>query len=234
MKTLAFNITSIILFTIVFNAVAQAPDTTKRPSRWEKKFLIGATFDNGLNTITGTNLPSSYFSRPGLGGSIKAEYYFTKHIGITAGVAFETRGAGIITPDLVKDLGNPDSTHRARIKFLSLEVPVALVLRGFEPIRGTRLHVEGGITPSRNMLSRYIFLSIEDGFHLIEDQSAQYYKTDLLLHAVVGLDINAADACIFQVHFIGNWGTRNVYGNSFSPSADGRNRMIGIRLGWIF
>jgi hypothetical protein len=247
MKTSVIKMIFVLLVGISFSAAAQQAteeattkkeiaemDTVPKKSIWDKKFLIGITFDNAVVSIKGANLPQDYFFRPGVGGAIKAEYYFTKNIGLTAGLAWETRGAGIITPDNVADLGDADSTHRARIKFYSLEAPIALVLRGIEPIKGTRLHAEFGVTPTRNIHSKYIFLSIEDGFHKVENHSDQYYKTDVLIHAQFGIDIDAAEACVFQIHFWGNWGTGNVYNQTAFPGADGQSRLYGIRLGWLF
>lgn len=235
MKTLDISkFTLVILLMTAFSARAQNSDSAKVKSIWDKKFFWGVTLNNALTTIDGTNLPQEYFSRPTVGGSIKTEYYFSKYIGATIGVGFIAKGAGIITPDLYSGLGDPDSTHRARIKFYSLEVPIAIIFRGFEPIKGTRIHAELGIIPSKIIESKYIFLSVEDGFHLIEDHSDRYYKTDLSLHASLGLDVNAGSSCIFQVDFYGNWGTANVYNPAFFPNQNGRNQLYGIRLGWLF
>ncbi len=235
MKTLAYKkFVIIILLMTPFLAVAQQSDSVKSKSVWDKKFYWGATLNNALTTIEGANLPQEYFSRPTIGGSLKTEYYFSKYIGVTIGVGFIAKGAGIITPDLFSGLGNPDSTYRARIKFYNLELPIAFIFRGLEPIKGTRLHAELGIIPSKIIESKYIFLSVEDGFHLIEDHSDRYYKTDLFIHASIGLDINAATSCIFQIDLYGNWGTANVYNTNFFPNQSGRNQLYGIRLGWLF
>lgn len=234
MKILAIKLSiATLMGWACLGAYAQA-DSIDENSVWNKKFLWGATFNNALVSFKGDGLPQDYFWRPGLGVTLKTEYYLTKHIGITVGATFQAKGAGIITPDLVKELGNADSTHRARIKFYNLEVPVALIFRGLETFRGTRLHAELGVVPSRNLYSKYIFLSIEDGFHVVENHSDRYYKTDLFIHASLGMDINAAKACIFQVHFYGNWGTKNVYKTEAFPGADGRNNLYGLKLGWLF
>lgn len=232
MKTSAINL--VVLLTVLsLKGVAQ-PDTSTYHSRWEKKWYWGASLNNAIVSFTGSNLPAEYFWRPALGVTLKGEYFFHPNVGITAGCTFQAKGAGIITPDRDKSLGNPDSTYRARIKFYDLELPIALVVRGLEPIHGTRLRAEIGIVPARMLYARYTFLSVEDGFHLIENHSDRYYKTDLFLQGALGLDINAADACIFQVHLYGNWGTRNIYEAASFPGANGRNGLYGIRLGWVF
>ncbi len=235
MKTLAISkLAVVILLTTASLAEAQQRDSVKEKSIWDKKFYWGATFNNALANIVGSDLPQEYFSRPSIGGSLKTEYYFTKNIGATIGVTFQAKGAGIITPDVFNGLGDPDSTHRARIKFYNLEIPIAVIFRGFEPIKGTRVHAELGVIPSKIIESKYIFLSVEDGFHLIEDHSDRYYKTDLFIHASLGLDINAGNSCIFQIDLYGNWGTANVYNTNFFPNKNGRNQLYGIRLGWLF
>lgn len=209
-------------------------DSIKSKNRADKAFFWGATFNNALVTFKGDNLPQDYFWRPGLGITLKTEWFIHRNIGVSAGLTFQAKGAGIITPDYYQALGDPDSTHRARIKFYNFELPLVVILRGGSPIKGTRLRGEFGIIPSWNVYSKYTFLSIEDGFHLVEDQSDQYYKNDLFLASAVGLDIDAANACVFQVHLYGNWGTKNVFDTRFFPNADGRNVVYGIRLGWLF
>lgn len=232
MKTSAIKVI-VLLVASAATGFAQT-DSSQQKSRWEKRWLWGASFNNSLVSFRGAHSANNYFWRPGLGVTLKGEFFITPYLGLTAGVTFHAKGAGIITPDTNKDLGDPDSTYRARIKFYNLEVPVAIVFRGLEPIRGTRLRAELGLVPSRIVYAKYIFLSVEDGFHFVEDQSNRYYKSDLFVQAALGLDINANDACIFQVHLYGNWGTRNVYNTTLAPGAAARNQLYGIRLGWMF
>jgi hypothetical protein len=232
MKISAINLV-MLLVAVSLQAFAQT-DSTAVGSRWDKNWYWGASLNNAIVSFTGTNLPNRYFWRPSLGLTVKGEYFPGTHLGISVGCTFQAKGAGIITPDVDKSLGNPDSTYRARIKFYDLEVPIALVLRGLEPVRGTRLRAEVGFVPARMLYAKYIFLSVEDGFHFIEDQSNRYYRTDLFIQGALGLDINASEACIFQVHLYGNWGTRNIYNTNIFPGANGRNQVYGIRLGWMF
>ncbi len=236
MKTLDIKkiMGALLLITGTLSMNAQDRDSVTEKTVWDKKFLIGATFNNGIVTFSGNALAQEYFLRPSIGGALKAEFYFTPNIGLTAGLGFQVKGAGMITPDKVKGLGNSDSTFRARIKMYNLEIPIAIVFRGFEVIKGTRLHAELGISPSKILNSEYVFLSVEDGFHLIEDHSNRYYKSDLFINTSIGIDINAATSCIFQVHLYGNWGTQNVYEGSAFPNKDGRNNLYGIKLGWLF
>jgi hypothetical protein len=211
-----------------------APDTLKRKEIFDKKFFWGGSFNNALTIFKGSNMPDEYFWKPALGVTLKAEYYFHKNIGVSVGFTYQQKGAGIITPDFDKSLGDPDSTHRARIKTNALEIPLVLILRSGDFIRGVRLHGEIGITPMKNRLSKHMFMSVEDGFHVVENQSDRYYKKDIPIQAVFGVDMNAGNACVFQVHLFGNWGTKNVFNTATYPGANGKNVLYGIRLGWMF
>jgi hypothetical protein len=238
MKT---KILSLILFGFVSIATAQVhvrPDTSLlKKSIWDKKFFLGLTYNNCLVGIKGNHLPQKYFMKPAMGVTLRSEYYFLKNIGLSIGFGYQQKGSGIITPDKIsyqQNLGDPDSTHRARIKFNALEFPIALLLRSNEWIKGTRFHASIGINPMLNVYSKYVFYSIEDGFHTIENHSKYYYKNDLPISASFGLDVNAGNAAVFQIHFVGNWGTKNVYNTTYFPGQNGKNILYGIRLGWMF
>jgi hypothetical protein len=226
----------VIFLLLSLKMLAQTyPDTTAtKKTIFDKKFFWGGSFNNAITSIKGDNLPNDYFFKPALGLTLKAEYFFHKNIGVGLGFSYNQKGSGILTPDLDKSLGDPDSTHRARIKTNGLEIPIVLILRSGEFFNGLRIHGEIGIAPMKNALSKYVFYSVEDGFHVIENQSDRYYKSDLSVSAVLGADFNAANACVFQVHFYGNWGTKNVYNSDAYPGANGKNVLYGIRLGWMF
>jgi hypothetical protein len=237
MKIMKVNKIVVLLLLTGFAATAQSPsfpDTTVKKSKWDKKFLWGATFNNSWATINGSNMPNEYFWKPSVGASLKTEFYFQKNIGLLVGLQYQQKGSGIITEDKVKELGNPDSTYRARIKLHALEVPISIVLRSGDIIKNARLHGAVGISPMINFESRYVLYSAEDGFHFMENQDNRYYKNDLALNASVGVDINAGNSCIFQMHLYGTWGTKNVYSTDFFPNANGKTRIIGLKLGWLF
>lgn len=237
MKIMKVNKIVMLFLLIGFAAMAQsptAPDSTLKKSKWDKKFFFGATFNNSWATIKGSDMPNEYFWKPSVGASLKTEYYFHKNVAILVGLQYQQKGSGIITEDKIKELGNPDSTYRARIKLHALEVPISIVLRSNDIIKNARLHAGLGISPMINFESRYVLYSAEDGFHFMENQDNRYYKNDLGLNASAGIDINAGNACIFQIHFYGTWGTKNVYNTDFFPNAEGRTRIIGLKLGWMF
>jgi hypothetical protein len=228
------KIVVILILAVVKVASAQLDTTTVEKDLFHKRFFWGASFNNAVTIFKGDQLPNKYFWKPALGVTLKAEYYFHKNIGVGIGFTYQQKGAGIITPDFDKSLGNPDSTHRARIKTNALEIPVVLIFRSGQIVRGLQLHAEVGVAPMKNALSKYVFYSVEDGFHDIENQSDRYYKMDMTMLAMFGVDINAGNASVFQVHFFGNWGTKNVYNTNVFPGADGKNVLYGIRLGWMF
>jgi hypothetical protein len=212
-------------------------DTAKQKSIWDKRFVWGFTFNNVVMHIVGDNKPQQYFLKPGMGLTVRTEYYFHKNIGVSVGFGYQQKGSGIITPDYVSyqdNLGDGDSTHRARIKFNALELPLAVVIRSNEVIKGTRFTFSVGANPMKNVYSRFVMYSIEDGFHQIENHSDRYYKSDIPIAASVGIDINAGNSSIFQVHLMGNWGQKNVYRQDYFPGAVGKNNIYGIRLGWLF
>jgi Outer membrane protein beta-barrel domain len=211
-----------------------ATDSVKDKSMWDKKFYWGLTVNNSLTTIKGTDLPNKYFWKPSVGASIRSEYYVHRHVAIAIGIQYQQKGSGIITEDKVKTLGDPDSTYRARIKLHALEIPIAIVFRSNEVIKNTRFHGSIGISPMKNFKSSFVQYSIEDGFHVIENHKGRYYKSDLGIAASLGVDINAGNSAIFQVHLYATWGTKNVYNQDFYPDAQGKTKVIGLRLGWMF
>ncbi len=237
MKTMkAKNYNMALLLTVLVAGVhAQTKlDTLLKKSIWDKKLYWGITFNNSWTTIKGDNLPNTYFWKPSVGASAKVEYFFHKNFGVIVGIQYQQKGSGIITPDLNKTLGDPDSTYRARIKLHALEVPIAVIVRSGEVIKNTRFQGSVGIAPMHNFKSKFVQYSVEDGFHVLELQNDRYYKSDLSITASAGIDINAGNACLFQIHFYGTWGTKNVYNSDFYANANGKTCVLGLKLGWMF
>jgi hypothetical protein len=232
----AKEITMILLLLYGMGAAAQTqfqPDSVNKKSLWDKKFYWGVTFNNSWATIKGTNLPNKYFWKPSVGASLKTEYFFHKNIGVMVAAQYQQKGSGIITEDKVKTLGDPDSTYRARIKLHAFEVPISIVWRSGEIIRNTRFQGSLGIAPMVNFKSKFVQYSIEDGFHVLELQNNRYYKNDLAITASAGININAGNSCLLQVHLFGTWGTKNVY-TSYYNNAEGKTKIFGLKLGWMF
>ena len=143
---------------------------------------------------------------------------------------FQQRGAGIINPDKVKELGNPDSTYRERLRFNHVQVPISLILRTKDLIKGIRLSGAFSLVPIINFESSDVFNSIEDGYHVITPVSDQYQKNDLLSQFSVGPDINAGNT-ILRIHFVYSKGTNNVYSTGAGKSY---NESMGVQISWLF
>lgn len=129
----------------------------------------------------GSNLPADYFYKPSLGLKFQLDYFFNKNWGINAAIAYQQRGVGIYTPDFIKTVGDPDSTHRYRLRLNSFELPILLIYRQDKPIiGGTRFTAGLGAVPAFIAKAETIFHSVEDGFHINENVSSQYRRFDML------------------------------------------------------
>lgn len=224
-----YLLASIFLLAPGFLAAQELPKSTLSPL--EQKLLFGFSYHNYWTTIAGDNLPQSYFYKPSLGVSIKAEYYPLSFIGLSVGAGFQQRGAGIISPDLVQTPGNADSTYRKRLRFNSVEFPISLLFRTPKDIlKGLRFKASAGIVPMINVQSNLVLLSIEDGNHTSTDVSNDYWKNDLSYQLSIGPEINTGSG-ILQIDFIYTRGTTNVY---HSNALTGYNQSLGFRLSWLF
>jgi hypothetical protein len=246
MKKLLFLLVLLSAFTQVF---AQKNNTTAKPdilkdtatvekNMFAKKWYFGGSFNNCWTTIKGSDLTEEHFTKPSLGFTLKAEYVSKSGLGANIGFGYQQRGAGIKTEDVVKDLGDPDSTNRLRLRFNTIDFPISILFRTPKDVFGlgnTKWFVSAGIVPSWNHYTRRIFISAEDGFHGLEDASSSYYTFDVPISLETGLDIQVPNSGIFQVHVVGQWGTQNVFDNKTRFGEDnGKNRLMGIKVGWMF
>lgn len=239
MKSLIKFVLLIMLATFSLSANAQQKlnfNNEKEPDElipqpFEKKFHWGISSNTYFTTIVGNNLPQTYFAKPSLGFDMRAEYFFKPSIGLGVGIGFQQRGAGIINPDKVKELGNPDSTYRERLRFNHLQFPISLMLRTKKDIiKGIRLSGSFSLVPVINFESNDVFNSVADGYHMITPVSDQYRKNDLLYQFSIGPDINAGNT-IFRVHFVYARGTSNVYAIN---ARTGYNEGMGVQISWLF
>jgi hypothetical protein len=216
---------------------AQTIDTSRNETLFDKKFYWGITFNNSWSKVTGNVEP--YFTKPSLGGGFKFDYYFTHNVGISWGLNFQQRGSGIKTPDNVATTGDGDSTNRLRLRFNSLDLPIALVFRGKSgAFKNPDIKFTGGlgITPQYNFRTTRFFASVEDGFHNFDDNSDHYYRFGLSVDANFGLAINASNSAIFQPEIIVGYGLNNIHRGSglFPEGTTGHNFLLGIRLSFMF
>ena len=207
---------------------------------FDKKFRWGISWNQYWSTIKGSNLPETYFAKPSVGLNLRAEYYFFSFAGVGAGFGVQQRGAGIITQDNYggsfthpwEPNYDPDSTYRLRLRMNTIEVPITLLLRTpFDVVKGVRLSGALGVVWIKNGYVKTFFNKPEDGFHTITDVSKDYLSNDLAVQASLGADINAAESCVLQVHFVYSKGTENIYKTGTS---NGQTELYGVRVAWLF
>lgn len=202
----------------------------------KKPWRFGFVFQQSWSTIVGSDLPDTYFAKPSTGGGFQAEYQWKKNWLLGVGLNFQQRGAGIITPDYDQSLGNPDSTHRFRVRLNFIDVPLSVRWRASKHwlIKGTRPTVGVSLVPGFNFNSDNIRISVEDGFDSVTDLNDHFNKFDVSASAYTGLDF-AAIGTLFQVQLFGNVGALNPYSSSGMYSrASGRNILFGLRVGALF
>lgn len=206
-----------------------------------KKLNWGISLNQYWGTIKGSNLPNTYFAKPCIGFNLRVEYYPLSFIGIGAGIGIQQRGAGIINNDnyggafthpWIVPQFDSDSTYRERLRFNTIEIPIALLLRTpKDVIKGMRLSAGVGIVYSHVSWTKDIFLSVEDGYHKTVDLSQNFLPSDLGYQLSFGSDIRAGESCILQVHLVYTKGTKNVYRTG---PGDGRLETYGFRVAWLF
>ncbi len=221
-----------------FKSNAQLMDTLPEmsPEYFMKKLRWGVSFNQSFSTITGSIAPFDYFTKPSLGGGLETEYFFNKNIGIGSGFIFQQRGVGIYTTDVVKEVGDADSTHRQRLRFNCLDLPIRLVFRSGKGLsKGNRWSGNIGIIPMYSFKTNSIFHSIEDGFHQIEDWGDRFKKFDLAASLSFGLNINAGDAALLQLHLYASYGLLNTYNNTaLFGQAKGNHLLFGLKASALF
>ncbi len=233
------NILILFLFTVSLSGWAQI-DSSKIKNfeyginRFEKKFLIGGTFNSGWSRYLNFEGPE-VFTKPSLGIYVKMEYYFKDWLGLSLGIGHQQMGTGIISPDLEKALGNPDSTYRLRIRTNNLAFPLVIQLRTpMDVFKGGRLSLGLGIAPSYAYNAKTIFHSLEDGFHDKQNITDNLTKLDIPLRGTLGMDINASNACLFRVNFLVQYGFNKLYTDPITNISSGQNLLFGFDLDFLF
>jgi hypothetical protein len=213
-----------------FAAGQTAPDSTFVGSPFERKLFVGFGFNGNLTTVAGST-STDFFAKPSLGLGLRAEYYPVGFLGVTFGVAYQQRGAGIRNADINKSPGNPDSTYIERLRFNSVEFPIGVLVRTPKDVfPGLRLSASIGIVPMINVNTTEIIHSVDDGLHTTIDQSANFWKNDLAWQLSVGPDIVSGTG-VFQVHFVYAKGSKNVFNDT---AQSGYNQSFGFRISWLY
>ena len=233
------NLFIILLFAFGLSGYSQI-DTSKikkfefGTNRFEKKFLIGGTFNSGWSRYLNFD-GAEVFTKPSLGIYVKMEYYFNDWIGLSLGIGHQQMGTGIISADVEKALGNPDSTYRLRIRTNNLAFPLVIQLRTPNDVfKGGRLSLGLGIAPSYNYNAKTIFHSLEDGFHDKQNITDNFTNLDIPLRGTLGLDINASNACLFRLNFLVQYGFNKLYTNPTTNLTSGQNLLFGFDLDFLF
>ncbi|MFZ4559451.1 MAG: porin family protein [Saprospiraceae bacterium] len=234
MKVKLSILVSVLLCSVTATGQEQAQGLSA--GLFQKKWLIGGSFQSNWTKISGKDLPETYFGKPSVSGLIQGEYFFQERLGVGVGFGYQQKGAGIKNPDYVKDLGDADSTNRERLRFHGLDLPVYLCYRG--PALGqTGMRLSGRLGPalSYNTQSTRIWHSVEDGFHDIQKQPDLYDRFGAYLVSSFGVDVNAGNTTLFQFQFFFHQGLNNVYRDAATfGSAIGRNRGYGFQVGFFY
>ncbi len=230
----------ILLFLALdFNGFAQLDSSRIKKfdygtNRFEKKFLIGGVFNSGWSRYLNFEGPE-VFTKPSLGIYVKSEYYFNDWFGLSLAIGHQQAGTGIVSLDTDKSLGNPDSTYRLRIRTNNLAFPLMIQLRTPNDVfRGGRLSLGLGISPKYAYNAKTIFHSLEDGFHDKQVVSERFVKFDLPLRGTIGIDVNAANSCLFRLNFLIEYGFNKLYTDPTTNILSGQNLLFGFDVDFLF
>ena len=199
----------------------------------EDKLRFGFTFFNVWSTVKG-NTPE-IFTKPSLGGNLKMEYYPLDFLGITAGVGYQQRGFGLTLPD-TGFVAPSLNTYRNRIRTNNVEFPIGIILKTPKPIAGgsTWLMATIGVSPLYMFEANDVYLSVEDGFHIVKDVTSSFNQSDMPIFVSIGPEIDTS-AGFLQVQFIGSFGTSEVFTGINNPNGyTGKNRFLGFSIGCTF
>ena len=244
MKTVSNLLTILLLTLAAESALSQTKESIMAEAEvkdvFEKKFYWGLAYHQYWSTIKGDNLPKEYFAKPAFGASLRAEFYPLSFVGVGLGFGVQQRGAGIRNVDNYggsfthpwEPNYDPDSTYRERLRMNTIEVPLSLLLRTpKDVIKGIRLSGALGVVWVKNDYVKDFWHKPEDGFHTIIDVTDDYISQDMVYQGSFGADINAAESCVLQVHFVYTKGTKNVYKTG---SGNGQTETYGFRVAWLF
>ncbi len=223
----------VIAFLFGINLAYGQNQTIEKLEPKEDKFRWGFTFLNVWSNVEG--ITPETFNKPSVGGNVKVEYYLADFIGITGGIGYQQRGYGAILPDT--GFAAPSiNTYRNRIRMNSIEFPIGLILKTPKPIAGGSTWIMGsiGVSPLYMFEANDVYLSVEDGFHVVKDVTRSFNQSDMPIFISIGPEIDTS-AGFLQVQLIGSFGTSEVYSNENNPKGySGKNRYLGFAIGCTF
>ena len=223
----------LIVFFLSVHFVQGQDLKSEQPTSSKDKIRIGFSFLNVWTDLEG-NTPE-LFRKPSLGGVVKVEYYPLDFLGLTAGVGYQQRGYGLILPD-TGFVAPSINTYRNRVRTNNLEFPLGLILKTPKPIAGgsTWLMASAGITPLRMFEANDVYLSVEDGFHVVKDVTKNFTSSDSSIFVSIGPEIDTS-AGFLQVQLIGSFGRSNVFTTENNPKGySAKNRYFGLSIGCTF
>jgi hypothetical protein len=198
-----------------------------------KKFYWGIAGSVTETTISG----GGFFRVPTVNPTIRADYYFLKNIGIGIGLGYQMSGAGITNDTAQVPPANPSagnlSTPHFHLEYLN--VPISIRLRTNKLFSALQASGSIGIQPQFMIRAQKQYYDYDNGYHVLIHETKNFVSSDLAYIASAGVDINAGNSCIFQVHLIGQWGSKNVFNSSGTYSGqNGKNRLYGIQIAYLF
>ena len=91
-----------------------------------------------------------------------------------------------------------------------------------------------GVSPLRMFEATDIYLSVEDGFHVIKDVTKNFTSSDSPIFVSIGPEIDTS-AGFLQVQLIGSFGRSNVFTTENNPKGySAKNRFFGVSIGCTF
>lgn len=208
-----------------------SPSTTKViPKKW---ITPGLTFTQGFTTIEDASR-SDYFVKPSLSGGATLSINPITWVSLTSGIIHEQHGAGMLLPDNVGGIGNPDSTHRTRLRLNTWGIPMAMTVRTPVLFDNTRISASYGMTYHRLARATKVFHSIEDGFHQVEEYTEFFVPRFWTTTWPVGFEIEVPRSAVLQIHYVASRSRQNVYQGGPFGSASGILVNHGLKLSTVF
>jgi len=208
-----------------------SPSTTKViPNKW---ITPGLTFTQGFTTIEDASR-SDYFVKPSLSGGATLSINPITWVSLTSGIIHEQHGAGILLPDNVGGIGNPDSTHRTRLRLNTWGIPMAMTVRTPVLFDNTRISASYGMTYHRLARATKVFHSIEDGFHQVEEYTEFFIPRFWTTTWSAGFEIEVPRSAVLQIHYVASRSRQNVYQGGPFGSASGILVNHGLKLSTVF
>ncbi len=208
-----------------------SPSTTKViPKKW---ITPGLTFTQGFTTIEDASR-SDYFVKPSLSGGATLSINPITWVSLTSGIIHEQHGAGMLLPDNVGGIGNPDSTHRTRLRLNTWGIPMAMTVRTPVLFDNTRISASYGMTYHRLARATKVFHSIEDGFHQVEEYTEFFIPRFWTTIWSVGFEIEVPRSAVLQIHYVASRSRQNVYQGGPFGSASGILVNHGLKLSTVF